>query len=109
MTIFLGIAAAAGALASIDTAALELHARAEALQPSRASSARSGTRTADIATVRIVCPAAANQSDPAAFLGTLARAYRLTSAEAASLQSACAAYMAGRADTATQRLKGVTY
>jgi hypothetical protein len=87
---------------TIDTSTLELQARAEALQPRTAPrpvvrrAATSGRL--DFAAITTICRAAGHQSDPTEFVGRLSRAYSLSSAEAASLRSSCAAYLTGRAD-----------
>ena len=86
-------------LPEIDRRSLELQARAEALEPRRASaSARRGLFELEAMTA--VCRAAAAQPDPRAFLATLSRAYGLSAADSAALRGSCAAYLAGRADAA---------
>lgn len=82
-------------LPEIDRNALDLQARAEALQP-RLVSTRGGLFELEAMTT--VCRAAGNQPDPRAFLATLSRAYGLNSTESAALRGSCAAYLAGRAD-----------
>jgi hypothetical protein len=82
-------------LPEIDRSSLDLQARAEALQPRRAS-VRSNLF--ELETMTTVCRAAAAQADPRTFLGTLSRAYGLNASESAALRGSCAAYLAGRAD-----------
>lgn len=84
-------------LPEIDRAALDLQARAEALQPRRAvASRRAGLF--ELETMTTVCRAAAGQRDPGAFLDTLGRAYGLGAGDQRTLRGSCAAYLAGRAD-----------
>ena len=83
-------------LLEIDRRSLELQARAEALQPRRASSARDSLFELEAMTT--VCRAASAQSDPRIFLATLSRAYGLDPGESAALRGSCAAYLAGRAE-----------
>lgn len=102
-------------LPEVDRRALDLQARAEALQSSgntrrtvartqqrppvaRPASANTGL---DLSAITTICRAAGNQSDPANFLSTLSRAYSLSPREATSLRTSCAAYLAGRADART--------
>jgi len=91
-------------LPTIDRSALELQARAEALQPRAAPVRRPAVRrassngTLDLASITTICRAAGNQNDPAAFLARLSGAYSLSASEGVSLRSSCAAYLAGRAD-----------
>ena len=85
-------------LSEIDRNALDLQARAEALQPRRASTAQQRAGLLELEAMTTVCRAAGSQADPAAFLATLSRAYGLDRAESAALRGSCAAYMAGRAD-----------
>ena len=93
-------------LPAIDREALELQARAEALQPRAAVSApsRPAPRRAsspgglDLSAITTICRAAGGQADPARFIARLSSAYSLSSEESASLRSSCAAYLAGRAD-----------
>lgn len=94
-------------LPTIDRDALELQARAEALQP-RAAVTRTVPRpvprrassagTLDLASITTICRAAGNQADPARFIARLSSAYALSPDESLSLRSSCAAYLAGRAD-----------
>jgi len=97
-------------LPQIDRNALELQARAEALQP-RAAPPRpnraaqrpaprraSGGTPLDLASITTICRAAGGQADPAGFIARLSNAYSLTRDDATSLRSSCAAYLAGRAD-----------
>lgn len=98
MSIFLtALLLAPGALPEIDRAALDLQARAEALQP-RVVPAAARRGLFDLEAMTTVCRAAANQPDPRAFLATLSRAYGLDQTESATLRGSCAAYLAGRAD-----------
>ena len=99
-------------LPTIDRNTLELQARAESLQPasSRPAPVRrpaprraSGGGSLDLASITTICRAAGNQDDPAAFIARLSSAYSLSSDEAVSLRSSCAAYLAGRADARRQR------
>lgn len=83
-------------LPEIDRSAIDLQARAEALQPRRAATARTGLFELEAMTT--VCRAAAGQRDPAAFLETLGRAYGLNAADQRVLRGSCAAYLAGRAE-----------
>lgn len=92
-------------LPQIDRNALELQARAEALQPRQAAPAarrpavrRASTSPLDLASITTICRAAGNQADPAAFVARISGAYSLSSEDNASLRSSCAAYLAGRAD-----------
>jgi hypothetical protein len=88
---------APAALPEIDRRALDLQARAEALRPRTIqASARSGAL--DLEATTTICRAASGQRDPAAFLGTLSRAYGLDAQASAALRGSCAAYLAGRAD-----------
>jgi hypothetical protein len=107
----------------VDRDALELQARAEALQP-RATPRRAATpprpapvprpaarrassgNPLDLAQITTICRAAGEQDDPAAFIGRLSGAYSLSAADSASLRASCAAYLAGRADA---RRTGSTY
>ncbi|HYN46317.1 MAG TPA: hypothetical protein VES64_06465 [Allosphingosinicella sp.] len=94
-------------LPQIDRNALDLQARAEALQP-RARPARpvrrpvtrraSGGSPLDLAAITTICRAAGDQADPAAFISRLSTAYSLSPDDSGSLRSSCAAYLAGRAD-----------
>jgi len=112
--ILTALLAAKTVLPTIDRNALELQARAEALQP-RAAPAKTPTATArtvrrpavrpasggtplDLAQITTICRAAGNQSDPATFIARLSSAYSLSSDDSVSLRSSCAAYLAGRAD-----------
>ena len=87
---------------TIDTSSLELQSRAESLQPRTAPPRpvvrRAATGALDFAAITTICRAAGHQSDPTEFVGRLSRAYSLSSADAASLRSSCAAYLTGRAD-----------
>lgn len=117
-------------LPMVDRDALELQARAEALQPRttptraatpvraipRAAPAparrpaprrASGGNPLDLAQITTICRAAGEQDDPAAFIGRLSSAYSLSPGDSASLRSSCAAYLAGRADA--RRNSGGTY
>lgn len=94
-------------LPQIDRNALELQARAEALQP-RARPARPVRRPVprrassgsplDLASITTICRAAGDQADPGGFIARLTTAYSLSSDDSVSLRSSCAAYLAGRAD-----------
>ena len=113
LIILTALLAAKTVLPTIDRNALELQARAEALQP-RAAPAKTATpvRTVrrpavrpasggtplDLASITTICRAAGNQSDPATFIARLSNAYSLSSDDSVSLRSSCAAYLAGRAD-----------
>jgi len=109
MTAFL---AGKAVLPQIDRNALELQARAEALQP-RAAPPRlkpvraaqrpaprraSGGSPLDLSSITTICRAAGNQPDPATFIARLSTAYSLSADDGLSLRSSCAAYLAGRAD-----------
>jgi len=113
-------------LPEIDRRALDLQARAEALQsrsaqPRRPQPAaprsiaarptpvrqaaqslpvlrRASGGALDLSSITTICRAAGNQADPAGFLANLGRAYSLSSTEHSSLRTSCAAYLAGRAD-----------
>jgi len=89
-------------LPQIDRSALELQARAEALQPARAARRpavrRASSGPLDLSSITTICRAAGNQADPAAFIARISGAYSLSSEDNASLRSSCAAYLAGRAD-----------
>ena len=91
-------------LPQIDRNALELQARAEALQPRRPTAARrpavrrASTGPLDLSSITTICRAAGNQADPAAFIARISGAYSLSGEDRASLRSSCAAYLAGRAD-----------
>lgn len=94
-------------LPSIDRYSLELQARAESLQlaPQRAKAVArarirpaSGSNALDLQSITTICRAAGNQANPADFVARLSRAYAMSSDEAASLRSSCAAYLAGNAD-----------
>jgi len=92
-------------LPQIDRSALELQARAEALEPRRTMPAvrrpavrRASTGPLDLASITTICRAAGNQADPTAFIARISTAYALSSEDNASLRSSCAAYLAGRAD-----------
>jgi len=109
-------------LADIDRNALDLAARAEALQPRATAPAQSrrpapppARRTAprrassgglDLSQITTICRAAGNQSDPTSFLTRISTAYSLSAGDSQSLRSSCAAYLAGRADA---RRTGGTY
>ncbi len=94
-------------LPTIDRDALELQARAEALQPRAAVTQpvrrpvprrAASAGTLDLAQITTICRAAGNQADPARFIARLSTAYSLSGDESQSLRSSCAAYLAGRAD-----------
>ena len=117
MVIFLTAALLAGSKIQIDREALDLQARAEALQPrTRASQPvrrpaprrASGGNALDLAQITTICRAAGEQADPATFIGRLSSAYSLSADDSASLRSSCAAYLAGRAD-ARRASGGNTY
>jgi hypothetical protein len=117
MVIFLTAAFLVGSKIQIDREALDLQARAEALQPRshvvqpvRRPVARraSGGNALDFAQITTICRAAGEQGDPAAFIGRLSNAYSLSADDSASLRSSCAAYLAGRAD-ARRSSGGSTY
>ena len=84
-------------LPEIDRNALELQARAEALQP-RLANASQRAGLFELEAMTTVCRAAGSQPDPRAFIATLSRAYGLSASESAALRGSCAAYLAGRAD-----------
>jgi hypothetical protein len=113
--ILTALLAAKTVLPQIDRNALELQARAEALQP-RAAPAKtptvrtvrtvrraavrpaSGGTPLDLVQITTICRAAGNQTDPATFIARLSNAYSLSADDSVSLRSSCAAYLAGRAD-----------
>lgn len=102
-TIFALLLAGSPILPDVDRRALELQARAEALQPAVAGTARPRPRRAaagalDLSSITTICRAAGNQADPGRFLATLTSAYRMSGEEAGSLRASCAAYLAGQAD-----------
>ena len=116
MVILLTAALLAGSKMQIDREALDLQARAEALQPrtrtvqpARRPAPRraSGGNALDLSQITTICRAAGEQADPAAFIGRLSTAYSLSADDSASLRSSCAAYLAGRADA--RRSSGGTY
>ena len=88
---------APAALPEIDRTALDRQARAEALRP-RPIPAAARRGPLDLEATTTICRAASEQRDPAAFLGTLSRAYGLDARASAALRGSCAAYLAGRAD-----------
>ncbi|MEA3031492.1 MAG: hypothetical protein QOG13_2817 [Sphingomonadales bacterium] len=116
-------------LPTIDREALDLQARAEALQP-RTHMAQPVRRPApraqvqpvrrpvvrraaagnalDLAQITTICRAAGEQADPGAFIGRLSNAYALSAEDGVSLRASCAAYLAGRAD-ARRSSEGGTY
>jgi hypothetical protein len=116
LIILTALLAAKTVLPTIDRNALELQARAEALQPraapAKTAPARATARTVrrpavrpasggtplDLAQITTICRAAGNQADPATFIARLSNAYSLSSDDSVSLRSSCAAYLAGRAD-----------
>lgn len=98
-------------LTEIDRRALDMEARAEARQPRRAAAApvartpvrqptvrRAATSGLDFAQTTTICRASGTQADPALFLSRISTAYSLSAAQATSLRSSCAAYIAGRND-----------
>ena len=96
-------------LAEIDRNALAAQARIEARQPRRTAPAvqtparrpaarRASTSGLDFAQTTTICRASGNQANPALFLSRISTAYSLSPAEASSLRSSCAAYIAGRND-----------
>jgi hypothetical protein len=114
-------------LSTIDREALDLQARAEALQPrthvaqpvrrpaAQAQPARrpvvrraAAGNTLDLAQITTICRAAGEQADPASFIGRLSNAYALSAEDGVSLRASCAAYLAGRAD-ARRSSEGGTY
>ena len=121
-------------LPTIDREALDLQARAEALQPRavrrpvprvaqpvrrpavqvsqpvrRPAVRRASDGNAlDLSQITTICRAAGEQADPAAFIGRLSTAYALSADDSVSLRSSCAAYLAGRAD-ARRSSGGSTY
>ena len=108
MVIFLtALLASAKLLPQIDREALDLQARAEALQPRTPISqpvrqpmvrrASAGTPL-DLAQITTICRAAGEQDDPEGFIGRLSNAYSLCADDSSSLRASCAAYLAGRAD-----------
>jgi hypothetical protein len=116
MVIILTAALLAGSKIQIDREALDLQARAEALQPrtrlaqpARRPVARriSNGAALDLAQITTICRAAGEQADPSAFIGRLTTAYSLSADDGASLRSSCAAYLAGRADA--RRSGGSSY
>jgi len=111
--ILTALLAAKTVLPQIDRNALELQARAEALQPRAAPPKTapavrtvrrpavrqaSGGTPLDLASITTICRAAGNQNDPATFISRLSTAYSLSADDSVSLRSSCAAYLAGRAD-----------
>ena len=117
MLIVLTAALLAGSKIQIDREALDLQARAEALQPrTRATQPvrrpvprrASGGNALDLAQITTICRAAGEQADPAAFIGRLSNAYSLSADDGVSLRASCAAYLAGRAD-ARRSSSGGTY
>jgi hypothetical protein len=112
LIILTALLAAKTVLPTIDRNALELQARAEALQPRATPKTATPVRTLrrpavrpasggtplDLASITTICRAAGNQSDPATFIARLSNAYSLSSDDSVSLRSSCAAYLAGRAD-----------
>jgi hypothetical protein len=108
--ILFALLAGKSVLPAIDREALDLQARAEALQtraaPAAARAPRpaprraSGSTALDLAAITTICRAAGGQADPARFIARLSAAYSLSGDEGASLRSSCAAYLAGRADAA---------
>ena len=136
--ILTALLASSKVLPTIDREALDLQARAEALQPrSRASHIvrgpgqqaaqpvrrpvqvsqpvrRPAARRAsdgnalDLSQITTICRAAGEQANPAAFIGRLSTAYALSADDSLSLRSSCAAYLAGRAD-ARRSSGGNTY
>ncbi len=88
-------------LPEIDRRTLDLQARAEMLQPRRAPQPllrRATMGPLDFSQVTTICRAAGRERDPASFIAGLASAYRLSPADASSLRTSCAAYIAGRED-----------
>ncbi|HYJ53377.1 MAG TPA: hypothetical protein VEW04_09405 [Allosphingosinicella sp.] len=109
MIIFMTAALLAGSKLQIDRGALDVQARAEALQPRQtARSAQpvrrpvprraSGGNPLDLAQITTICRAAGEQADPGEFVGRLSSAYGLSADDNASLRASCGAYLAGRAD-----------
>lgn len=112
LIILTALLAAKTVLPQIDRNALELQARAEALQPrtapAKTPTVRTVRRTAvrpasggtplDLVQITTICRAAGNQDDPATFIARLSTAYSLSADDSVSLRSSCAAYLAGRAD-----------
>lgn len=104
--ILFALLAGKAVLPQIDRSALDLQARAEALQPRahRASTPRrpvvrrASTGPLDLSAITTICRAAGNQADPAAFIARISGAYTLSGDDSQSLRSSCAAYLAGRAD-----------
>jgi hypothetical protein len=105
--ILTALLAAKTVLPTIDRNALELQARAEALQP-RGRVAQPAHRPVvrrassgaplDLGQITTICRAAGNQDDPGAFISRLSSAYALSADDSVALRSSCAAYLAGRAD-----------
>lgn len=97
-------------LTEIDRRTLDTQARIEARQPRRAAPApvvtparrpvarRAASSGLDFAQTTTICRASGGQADPALFLSRISTAYSLSPAEATSLRSSCAAYIAGRND-----------
>jgi hypothetical protein len=126
--ILTALLASAKLLPTIDREALDLQARAEALQPRthvaqpirpapraqvqpvrRPAVRRAAAGNAlDLAQITTICRAAGEQADPRAFIGRLSTAYALSAEDGVSLRASCAAYLAGRAD-ARRSSEGGTY
>lgn len=98
-------------LTEIDRRTLDTQARAEARQPRRAAAApvvqtpvrrptprRAASSGLDFSQTTTICRASGGQANPALFLSRISTAYSLSPAEATSLRSSCAAYIAGRND-----------
>lgn len=97
-------------LTEIDRRALDMQARLEARQPRRVAAPavqtpvrrptprRATASGLDFAQTTTICRASGNQANPALFLSRISTAYSLSPAEASSLRSSCAAYIAGRND-----------
>ena len=86
------------ALRTDDRTALDLQARAEALQPRAAPAPMAlgpsprratGESPLSLASMATICRAAANQADPAAFIARLSAAYALSADDAALLRANC--------------------
>ena len=92
-------------LAEIDRRSLDSAARVEARRPRAPAPAprapqvrRAATGGLDFAQTTTICRASGTQDNPAQFLSRISSAYSLSAAQANSLRSSCAAYLAGRSD-----------
>ena len=95
-------------LTEIDRRSLDSAARVEAQRPRtpaptpRVPRAPQVRRAAagglDFAQTTTICRASGTQDNPGQFLSRISSAYSLSAAQATSLRSSCAAYLAGRSD-----------